>query len=219
MCGMNSPGEIGHASRMAQLRRTLACALGLCLLIAQGAYAFEYPVLPDDVRQAYYLGQTSDRQKLANFYNSYIHRFPYPASHPLVYVESVEFQTPYEQIVSRSQILLNRQTPLEADEGYQKNPGLVWVKVLISYKESYGGAYPSLDGFNFTVSQRATIEPQKAPAASICDPAVGGACINYRLDVLLSFDAKQFRQEITKVKIETPDGKTFQTSFDLAHLK
>jgi hypothetical protein len=216
---MKSHPGFGLASCVTRWGRMQACALGLCLVISQVAYAFEYPVLPDDVRQAYYLGQTSDRQKLANFYKPYIHHFSYPASQPIAYVELVEFRTPYEQIVLRSQMHLNRQTPQEADVEYQNNPGQVQVRVVISYKESYGGAYPSLDGFKFSISQEETIEPQEAPAALVCNPEIGGACVNYRIDVLLRFDARQFQQEITKVKIETPYGQTFQTRFNLARLK
>lgn len=114
---------------------------------------------------------------------------------------------------------MNRYTPLEADDDYQKNPGLVQVRVVISYKEGYGGAYPSLDGFKFTVSQEENIEPKEAPTASICNPEIGGACVSYRIDVLLRFDAGQFQQEIAKVKIETPYGQTFQARFNLARLK
>ncbi len=212
--------SFGFASRATWLGRIQASALGICLLISQGVYAFEYPVLPDDVRAAYYLGQSSDRQKLSAFYTQYVHHFSYPASNPLAYVESVEFQTPYEQIVRRSQMELNRQTPLEADAEYQKNPGLVLVKIEISYKESYIGPYPSLDGFKFQVSQRGTIEPEGAPSASICNPYLGGgACVNFGIEVLLRFNATQFDQRITTIRIKTPDGQTFQTRFDLARLK
>lgn len=190
-------------------------------MISRGAYAFEYPVPPDDVLEAYYLGQTSDHAKLANFYQRYIQHLPYPSSHPIAYVESVEFRTPYEQIVLRSQMHLNRQTALEADDEYQKNPGLVQVRIVVSFKAGYESVWqpPDLDRYKISVSQGKVIEPKGTPSTGICNPSSEGACTNLRVEFTLRFDAEQFRQGVTTVKVVTPEGQAFQTKFDLTRLK
>ena len=194
-----------------------ACTLALCLFVSKIASAFEYPVPPDEVRAAYYLGQSSDHEKLDAFLKQYVHHFPYPAGNPVAYVESVEFRTPYEQIVLRAE--LHRETPLEADDAYAKNPGLVEVGVKIAYKLNYAGPIPSLAGFKFSVSQERTIEPKRAPIVSICYPDAGPSCANFQMDVVLQLDARQFGQKITTIRIENPEGQVFQTSFNLARLK
>jgi hypothetical protein len=216
---MNLRRAVGLALAPTRSVRIRAYAPGLCLLLSQSAFAFDYPLPPDEVREAYYLGQTSDREKLADFYKPYVHEFPYPDEHPIAYAESIEFRTAYELVVLRSQQGV-RYGPFQADADYKANSALVQVRIVIAYRQTYAGPMPSLENFKFLVSQQKTIEPRKLTTAVLCNPAVdGNPCLGYRLEALLSFDARQFGPGIATVKVETPDGQVVRTEFDLDKLK
>lgn len=75
----------------------------LFTLCSFNALAFNYPLQLEEINEAYALGRTNNRSALADFLNQYEHDFKIPSDNPVAYVSSVEFQTPYEQIVLRSQ--------------------------------------------------------------------------------------------------------------------
>lgn len=74
----------------------LAC---LGIILPASVFAFHYPLRSEEIEEAYSLGQTSDHDRLASFLKVYQHEFSYPSTNPIAYVKSIEFQTPYEQIV------------------------------------------------------------------------------------------------------------------------
>ncbi len=193
-----------------------AFALGLCFFASQNAAAFNYPLQEEHVREAYFLGRTTNNEKLIDFYKQYVRYFPFPARGPYYsYVESVEFRTPYEQVVLRSRQNLNQYSSLEADEDYRAQPNLVVVRVLISYKLGYVAPLPPTSGFKVRVSQTDTIEPKTLIVEPICSVVLENYCGVIRFAILLSFDAEQFASGTAKVKIVTPDGQTLKTEFDL----
>jgi len=180
--------------------------------------AFNYPLQAEYVREAYFLGRTTDGKKFKDFYEQYVRYFPFPARGPYFsYVESVEFRTPYEQVVLRSRQNLSQYSSLEAEKNYQAQPNLVLVRVLISYKLGYVGPLPPTSSFKVHVSQADvhTIEPKKLIAETICSVMWNADCGAPRFAILLSFDAEQFASGNAKIKIVTPDGQTLRTEFDL----
>src|SRR5713226_9338870 len=148
--------------KIAGLRiRIGAFALGLCFLASQNAAAFNYPLQQEHVREAYFLGRTTNNEKLIDFYKQYVHYFPFPARGPYFsYVESVEFRTPYERVVLRSREKLNQYSALEADEDYRAYPNVIVVRVMISYKMAYTGPESPANSFKVRVSQADPIEPK-----------------------------------------------------------
>ena len=198
-----------------------AVALGLCFLASQNGMAFTYPLQGEYVREAYFLGRTTDGKKFKDFYEQYVRCFPFPARGPYFsYVESVEFRTPYEQVVLRSRQNLSQYSPMEAEKDYQAQPNLVVVRVLISYKLGYVGTLPPASSFKVHVSQTdaGTIEPKKLTIETICSVLWNSDCGAPRFAILLSFDAEQFASGAAKIKIVTPDGQTIKTEFDLDSL-
>ena len=209
---------------MSRNDRTCACrvrigALGLilCFLGSQNAVSFDYPLQEEQVREAYFLGRTTDGEKLSDFYKQYVHYFPFPARGPYYsYVESVEFRTPYELVVLRSRGRLNQYTALEADEDYRAHPNQVVVRVMISFKLGYAGPIPPTNRFNVRVSQSDPIEPKQFNTEWLCN--LWNDCGVARFAILLWFDAEQFASGAAKVKITTPDGQILKTEFDLDKL-
>jgi hypothetical protein len=221
---MNPRAICGLASPPNRAARICAWSLALCVVLSANALAFHSSLQPEEVRDAYSLGQSSKHEELTNFYDQYVHKFRYPANNPVVYVMSAEFQTPYEQIVARSQQTIHYST-FQADEDYRANPDLVVVKVEFSLKLYYVGPEPPADGFQIFVSQAKSIVPRKTTNAVTCDPyyssnyALNTNCQAYTREIVLQFDAGQFAPGAANIKIQTPDGQTVQTKFNLDKLK
>ena len=198
-----------------------AFCLGLCFLTPQHISAFTYPLQREDVREAYFLGRTTDGKKFKDFYEQYVRYFPFPARGPYFsYVESVEFRTPYEEVVLRSLQNLSQYSSMQAEKDYQEQPNLVVVRVLISYKLGYVGPFPPASSFKVHVSQAdgGAIEPKQLTTESICSVSWNSDCGAPRFAILFSFDAEQFASRTAKIKIVTPDGQTLRTEFDLDNL-
>src|ERR1700680_3719670 len=151
-CGLAS-----SPARMVQIR---AFVLGLCALLSLNALAFTSSLQPEEVQEAYSLGQTTNHEELADFLKQYKHDLQFPSDNPTVFAQSVEFQTPYEQIVLRSQ-RTNGYNKFQADEDYRAHPGLVMVRVVVSLKTGYSGPMPPAESFKVVVSQVSSIKPSK----------------------------------------------------------
>ena len=201
-----------------------AFVLALCAMLALNALAFNSSLQPEEVQDAYSLGQTANHEELANFLKQYEHIFAYPPNKPVAYVQSVEFQTPYEQIVLRAQRTIGY-SKFKAQEDYQANSGLVIVRVVISLKINYAGPVPPEDSFKVLVSQAKPIEPKKITNAVTCDPyystnyAVNTDCRTYTREILLRFDAEEFAPGRTTIKVMLPYGQSLETKYNLDKLK
>jgi hypothetical protein len=187
------------------------------------AQALSSSLQPEEVQNAYSLGQTTSHEELADFLNQYEHDFKYPSDHPDAYVLSVEFQTPYEQIVLRTLRTIGY-SKFQAAEDYHANPGLVIVRVLVALKANYTGPVPPADSFMVVVSQGETIEARKLTSTVTCDPYSYGSptfgnCIFYAREILLQFDASQFAPGMATVKVTLPFGQSMETKYNLNKLK
>lgn len=214
----------GRASSFARAARIVAIILALCALISSSALAFNSSLQPEEVQGAYSLGQTTNHEELADFLKQYEHDFPYPSDNPEAFVQSVEFQTPYEQIVLRA-LRTNGYSKFQAAEDYRAHPGLVVVRVVALLKTGYSGPMPPADSFKVVVSQLNPIEPRKVTSNVICDPynprdnPTVANCIAYTREILLQFDAGQFASGRATVKVELPAGRSMETKYNLDKLK
>lgn len=214
----------GLASPPAREMRIQLFALALCTLLSLNALAFNSSLQPEEVQDAYSLGQTSNHEELADFLNQYEHDFKYPADNSVAFVSSVEFQTPYEQIVLRS-LRTTQYSKFKAEEDYQANPGLVIVRAIVSLKTGYSGPAPPADSFKVVVSQTKPIEPRKVTSTVLCDPynplvnPTFANCIAYTREILLQFDAEQFAPGRATVKVMLPFEQSMETKYNLDKLK
>jgi hypothetical protein len=214
----------GLASPPARAARIRVVLPALCALFSLSALAFNSSLQPEEVREAYSLGQTTNHEELADFLKQYEHGFPYPSDHPIAFVQSVEFQTPYEQIVLRTR-QTNGYSKFQADEDYQTNRGLVIVRVVVALKTSYSGPVPPADSFKVVVSQAKPIEPRKVSGAVICNPynwndnPTAANCVAYTREILLQFDAEQFAPGKATVQVALPYGQSMETKYNLDKLK
>lgn len=198
--------------------------LSLGALFALSALAFSSTLQPEEVQEAYSLGQTTNREQQAVFFKQYTRDFSYPSDHPDAFVQSIEFQTPYEQIVLRT-LRTTRYSKFQAEEDYQANSGLVIVKVVVALKLNYGGPVPAADSFKVVVLQTKPIEPEKLTSTVTCDPLgaspypVNTDCSPYSREILLTFHAQQFAPGKATVKVMLPSGRPVETTYNLDKLK
>lgn len=210
--------------------RATALFLVSLIVVPLSGDAFEYSLQPTAVREAYFLGRTTETGKLEQFLQPYIHRFPVPAKGP--HVESIEFQTPYEQEVMKSRNRLANYSAQDAQMEYQVQPDLVVVRILVLSTPSYPGLtirpankdgvwQPDdfLRGFEFRVEQKSLVKPKELKKEFVCAgsdkcPYAFGGC-----EVQLEFDAAQFAQGPVKVLVVTHDYETVEAEFDLDKLK
>lgn len=214
-------------------RRLHRCAAGLiCLtiLLPSGTLAFDYPLAPEQIEEAYSLGRTTNHEDLANFLNQYEHDFKYPADdpdHPIAYVTSVEFQTPYEQIVLKS-LRSAQYSKFKAGEDYEESAGVVFVRVVAALRINFSGPEPPADGFRVALSQSKLIEPVKSTTRVLCNPysiypaapyPTGDTCTIYTREIVLQFRYDQFVSGKAAVKVLLPEGKSLETTYNLNGLK
>jgi hypothetical protein len=221
---MNLQGIYGFASPPARAARIQVFLFILCAFLSLNALAFNTSLQPEEVREAYSLGQTSNHEEVADFLSQYQHDFKYPSDNPVAFAQSVEFQTPYEQIVLRS-LRTAQYTKFQADEDYRANPGLVIVRVVVALKLNYAGPVPPADSFKVVVSQANPIGPRKTTNTVLCDPynpydyPVTNECATYTREIVLRFDAEQFAPGRATVRVLLPFGQSLETKYKLDKLK
>jgi hypothetical protein len=192
-------------------------------MVSVNARAFIKMLEAEDIDAAYNVGQSTNRGEVAAFLRQYQKTFKYPGGKPLAYMKFVEFETPYEQIVLKSQHVAGY-TSLRAADEYEANPGTVIVRVIVSLKNNYGGPKPPDDSYNVVVSQSKLIEPRKVSSTEPCNPFVAtsiptvGGCIGYIREIDLDFDAEQFQPGFVKIKVTLPESPSMEATFDLDKL-
>jgi hypothetical protein len=202
----------------------------MALLVVPAALAFSQSLSSEQIRDAYFLGATSNPQTFEKFLEPYIHHLPYPNTG--AFVESIEFRSPYKQVALRSRANRTNYSAQDAEQDYSRHPEQIVVRVMIFLTFSYHGpavqAPPGtikfwtdedfLKDFQFHVAQAQAVEPKGitvgpgCPSPSSCDVFDGR-------EVLLHFDSAQIGPGMVTIKVRTRDGQEVQTEFDLDKLK
>jgi hypothetical protein len=110
-------------------------ALTVCLLVIPSALAFDSPLSPEAIREAYFLGQHNDQSTLS-FFNPYFRVLPKPDSGP--YIAEVEVYTPYAQIIEASRRRSMGYSAQQAEQDYRHRHDKLYVRVRIDFTETYG---------------------------------------------------------------------------------
>jgi hypothetical protein len=217
---MKFRNESEPASAAVRMLRIPVIALAFCTFLSISAGAISATLQPEEIQEAYSLGQTTNHEELANFIKQYQHEFKYPTDNSIGYVQSVEFETPYEQIVLRSR-QTTEYTKFQASEDYRANPGLVIVRAVVSLKLGYAGVQPMIEKFKVEVSQTKSIEPRETDNKIICNPYnwIDTNCMVFTREILLRFDTTQFGPGDATVKIFVPEGQSVETKYNLDELK
>ena len=126
------PGaDLNAAFRFSPILLTLALALV--------ARAYEYPLSPEAIREAYFFTRSNDRAKVAGFLGQYIRRFRPKVDGPDV--GAVELHTPYQQVVRRSWENQTGYSAQQAQADYAIKPEFIEVRAFLYLGGSRAGPY------------------------------------------------------------------------------
>jgi hypothetical protein len=110
-------------------------ALTVCLLLIPSAFAFDSPLSPEAIREAYFLGQHNNQSTLS-FFNPYFRVLPKPDNGP--YIAEVEVYTPYVQIIEASRRRSMGYSAQQAEQDYRHHHDKLYVRVRIDFTDTYG---------------------------------------------------------------------------------
>jgi hypothetical protein len=116
-------------------RLVSSSALTVCLALIPSAFAFDTPLSPEAIREAYFLGQHNDQSTLS-FFSPYFRVLPKPDNGP--YIAEIEVYTPYGQIIEASRRRSMGYSAQQAEQDYRHHHDKLYVRVRIDFTETYG---------------------------------------------------------------------------------
>jgi hypothetical protein len=232
---MRSPRGLRRCFRTAS---RLLCAAVLVGSLAQSLRAYEVPLAPAALHDAWTLGQRND-QATAEFlapYSKQVTEGPPDAPH----VSEIELLTPFAQVVDECLRNLSNYPEPKAVQSYHQHGDTVIIRISLMLPAAFPKAKPDpaappatraqtapLRQENFWQNfQFAVTQGQKVlTARSIHNKPVYSAATNSAPSTLdgqtvwLEFDAKSLASDELTIEVKTPDAKTVSTMFDLKKLR
>ncbi len=200
----------------------LAAGVILLAFSAAAASAYEWPLSPESVREAYFLGRRND-DKTREFLARCVKRLPLPKSGP--HVSEIEIGTPYKQVVLRARQALNYSAQ-QAEQEYRQRPPVFLVRVQINVTPTYR---PNLlvarpdefwRGFQTRLVQKEAIAPKGISGRLLYSyPSYGQSAWVRGAEMFVEFDVTQISSAPVRIEVLTPDGQTAQAEFDLRDLR
>jgi hypothetical protein len=213
-------------------RKTLFLTSAILIAVAAitaRTLAVSYPLSTTAIRNAYFIGNRNDEQT-AEFLSRYVRWFPEPKTGP--YIRDIGIDTPFSDIVKRTQGRLNFYAP-DAVQEYQHKPGgplRVYVDIFLtptyspipqaSAPEYYEWVPDFWNDFKVRLQQgRAEIPAEYVRGGPIYSYGYGHIPLVTGARVELTYNPEKVDSESTQVIVLTPDGQTIQADFDLARLR
>jgi len=215
------------------LRSFVAVSISI-LLTAPVSLAFTTPLSDEAIREAYFLGQRRD-ETMASFLERYKQHLPAPEIGP--HIASVEFLTPFAQLVLRSKDRSVGYSAQQAALDHRGEEEVVAVKIELAFTASYGALIqkPTNDssrspiGFEFRASDFwKDIDVQVMDKDRILKPAkfrgepvyfCGDGCVLAGATLRLEFPARFFDSDSVSVHVVPPEGPDVWVDFDLVALR
>ena len=198
------------------------CGLSVLLLaltIAQPAFAYNYPLSPEAIREAYFLGK-GDPNKRAAFISKYTRQLPAPKKG--ADVGAIQFETPFVMIANQvSRSVPNYFAP-DAEQDFLGKPEICRVRVFIYFTNfNQGVIYGTGPQIDFAVKLRQgdnEILSQSHAMVPISWDGPGSNAPGMELD--LDYDADKVDSSApADVEVLTPDGQEIHATFDLGSLR
>ena len=200
----------------------------LAFAIAFPALAFQYPLSPEAIREAYFLGSRNDEQS-AEVFEKYVHSLPKPENGP--HIAWIGIETPYIFVASEMAKSPNDHAQ-EAEQRFLAKRQIFRVRVEIDFTTTYPNpTVPSHSGLGvFLVPdfwkdfKIKLIQDHEIPSQAV----LGGPIYSYYTadvtgivgaEVELDYNPEQIDSGPIDVEVVTPDGQDVKTTFDLSTLK
>jgi hypothetical protein len=204
------------------------------------ALAYEFPLPPAALHDAYVLGQRND-QATAAFLGPYVKELTNPAADP--HIAEIEILTPFAQVVDQSRRLTSGYSEQQAAQDYHQRGNTIVVRVLIMLPAAFPQdqsnppkaptSSSSADqnsalrpenfwqNFRFALKQHGKVTPTRSihnkPVHSTPTPDAPGVLDG--ATVWLEYDAKDVASDEATIEVVTPESKTITAVFDLKKLR
>lgn len=197
-------------------------ALSFLLLVvpvAQPAFAYNSPLSPEAIREAYFLGK-EDANKRAGFISKYTRQLPAPEKG--VDVGAIEFETPFVMIANHVSRSVSNYFAPDAEQDFLGKPEFCRVRVFIYFTYANQGVIygtgPQID-FAIKLSQRGEeIVSQSHALVPFSWDGPGSSAPGMELD--LNYDADKMDSSApADVEVLTPDGQEIHATFDPGSLR
>jgi hypothetical protein len=216
-------------------------ALLLCIAGCRTVAAYEAPLSPQALHEAYILGQRND-QATANFLSPYVKEITESSQVP--HIAEIEILTPFAQVVDLSRRFTSGYPEEQAAREYHQRGDTIVVRIVLMLPAAYPRPEPGPDqppappqqsppanaplqpenfwqNFRFAMKQHdktiATRSIRNKPIYST--PTKDTPAVLDGATVWLEYDAKDVASEDTVVEVTTPDSKTINATFDLKKLR
>jgi hypothetical protein len=196
--------------------------------IAFPALAFQYPLSPEAIREAYFLGSRNDVQS-AEVFEKYVHPLPKPENGP--HIAWIGIETPYVFVATEMAKSPNDRAQ-EAEQRFLGKPQIFRVRVEIDFTPTYPNpTVPSHSGlgvflvpdfwkaFKIKLIQDHEIPSQAVLAGPIYSYYAGDVTGIVGAEIEVDYNPEQIDSTPINVEVITPDGQDFKTTFDLSTLK
>jgi hypothetical protein len=216
-------------------------AIVFCITNSGVSFAYEAPLTPASLHEAFILGQRND-QVTAAFLNPYLNQITTSSEEP--HIAEIQILTPFAQVVDLSRRFTSGYTEEQGLREYHERGDTVVVRILLMLP----AVYPKPDAapnearapaqqspppgaalrpenfwqnFRFATKQRGQTIPTRfirnKPIYST--PTKDTPSVLDGATVWLEYDAKDVASEETVVEVTTPDSKTISATFDLKKLR
>lgn len=215
-------------------------AILFCITNSGVSFAYEVPLTPAALHDAFILGQRNDAATAA-FLIPYLEQLTEGSQGP--HIAEIHILTPFAQVVDLSRRSTSGYTEEQAIREYHERGDTVVVRILLMLP----AAYPKPDApanettapaqqpppgtalrpenfwqnFRFTTKQHDKTIPTRfirnQPIHST--PTKDTPAVLDGATVWLEYDAKDVASEETVVEVTTPDSKTISATFDLKKLR
>ena len=230
---------MNRTTKVRVARLVLASLLGISN--SATSFAYDVPLTPAALHEAYILGQRND-QATANFLNPYVKQIT--DNSQAIHIAEIEILTPFAQVVDLSRRFTSGYTEEQAVREYHQRGDTVVVRILLMLP----AAYPKPDN---SLNQTPPPPPQPPAPSTALQPE--NFWQNFRFEskqhgktiptrfihnkpiystptkdtpgvldgatVWLEYDAKDVASDETVVEVTTPESKTINATFDLKKLR
>jgi hypothetical protein len=176
---------------------------------APPAAGFSYPLSPEAVRDAYFLG-TGDAAKRAEAFAKYTHTFPVARTGP--YVGAIEFETPYVVVADQIAQRLGDYHAPDAEQDFLGKPGACHVVVQVYFP------YDEYDNFTVQLFQAGRKIESRSKHGTFLYSDRDWPAVGVRMEIKYSADRID-PSEPVNVRVAIDQGPIVRTTFDLSQLR
>ncbi|HYK16864.1 MAG TPA: hypothetical protein VEV37_02530 [Bryobacteraceae bacterium] len=204
----------------------LSLSLFLAMFTIQPALGFEYPLSPEAIREAYFLGKKNPEARQA-FLKPYQHNLPLPENGP--HVGLIEVQTPFTFIAQKVAAAGSGYHAQDAEQEFLGKPGPFRIHVQIDFTATFPEAYDTAaslgkfwEDFHVHLRQKREISAQRVAGQPIHSDAARFSTLSGYAGATIDVDYDVNKIDASgpaTIVVDTPEGEPVETTFDFAQLR